>query len=197
GEGDMAAGVGRGVRGAVPAGGDGAGRGSPAVPTSRPVAASMAGRQTSVWAALRCLNVRVSEPSIIRVKPARSAWTMAARRRCIMRYSTTSAALKGRRSALAERTQPLAQVLRALALTDASPDPWNVRLGLGELLDGALHVGHRQRRQAGKLGGDFVHPGLEFGALDQPVEIAHAQEIIVGEIFGQQEGTLGEARTDL
>jgi hypothetical protein len=28
--------------------------------------------------------VRVSAPSIIRVKPARSAWTIAARRRCMM-----------------------------------------------------------------------------------------------------------------
>src|SRR5262249_56194067 len=137
--------------------------------------------------ALRCLNVRVSDPSIIRVKPARSAWTMAARRRCIMRYSTTSAALEGRRAALAERAQPLAQVLRGLALTDAFPDPWNVRLGLGELLDGALHIGHRQRCQAGELGGDFVHPGPEFGALDQPVAIAHSQEIIVPQIFRQQE----------
>ena len=46
---------------------------SPAVPTIRPCAARIAGRQTSIWADFRCRKVRVSAPSIIRVNPARSA----------------------------------------------------------------------------------------------------------------------------
>src|SRR5215468_852523 len=125
---------------------------SPAVPTSRPLAASMAGRQTSVWADFKWRNVRVSAPSIIRVNPAKSAWTMAARRRCMMCSlpHSASTALEGGCPALLKRAQALAQVLGALAFADALTDAGNVRLGLGELLDGALHVGHRQRSQAGE-----------------------------------------------
>src|SRR5262249_17310196 len=156
-----------------------------AVPTSRPLAASMAGRQTSVWADFKWRNVRVSAPSIIRVNPAKSAWTMAARRRCMMCSlpHSASTALEGGCPALLKRAQALAQVLGALAFADALTDAGNVRLGLGELLDGALHVGHRQRSQAGELGRDFVDLGLEFGTIDQPVEIADAQEVLVGEVF--------------
>ncbi len=74
---------------------------SPAVPTRRPLAAWMAGRQTSICAVLRCRKVRVSEPSIMRVKPAMSAWTMAARRRCMIGSAALEAG--GRRSRSAAR----------------------------------------------------------------------------------------------
>src|SRR5262249_41688121 len=139
-------------------------------------------------------------PSIMRVNPARSAWTMAARRRCMFPYFTTllaSAALECRRPPFPKRAQALAQVLRGLALTDALPDPRNVRLGLGELLDGPLHVRHGNRGQSRKFGRSFVDPGRELIAVDQPVQVADTQEVLVSEFLRQKEGPLGEARAHL
>src|SRR5258708_37422599 len=105
----------------------------------------------------------------------------------------TSAPLESRRALLAQRTQALAQILRGMAFANALADLGDGRLGLGELLDGPLHVGHGQRLQAGELGRGLVDAGLELGAIDQPVEITDAQQVLVGEILGQQEGALGEA----
>src|SRR5476649_2084291 len=171
---------------------------SPAVPTSRPLPAMMAGRQTSICADFRCRKVRVSAPSIMRVKPARSAWTMAARRRCMASPVYRSlAALESRLPLLTHRRQALLQVLGGPAFADAFADPGNVGFGLGELLDRPLHVRHRQWRQARQPVRHLVDPGLELGAVDQPVEIAHPQQVLVAEILRQEEGALGEARAHL
>src|SRR5476649_953185 len=171
---------------------------SPAVPTSRPLPAMMAGRQTSICADFRCRKVRVSAPSIMRVKPARSAWTMAARRRCMASPVYRSLpALESGAPLLAHRGQALLQVLGGPAFSDTLANPGNVGLGLGELLDRPFHVRHRQRRQARQPGRHLVDLRLEFGVVDQPVEIAHTQQVLVAEILRQQEGALGEARAHL
>src|SRR5471032_610632 len=171
---------------------------SPAVPTSRSLPAMMAGRQTSICADFRCRKVRVSAPSIMRVKPARSAWTMAARRRCIASPVYRSLpALESGLALLAHCRQTLLQVLGGAALADALADPGNVRLGLGELLDRPLHVRHRQRRQARQPACHLVDLGLELRPVHQPIEIAHTQQVLVAEILRQEEGALGEARTYL
>src|SRR5262249_55758130 len=99
--------------------------------------------------------------------------------------SLTSAPLESGRPLLAQRTQPLAQILRGLALADALPDLRDVGFGLGELLDCPLHVGHGKRRQARELGRGLIDADLELGAIDQPIEIAHAQQVLVGEILRQ------------
>src|SRR5215470_10536855 len=108
----------------------------------------------------------------------------------------TSAALESGHALLAQRAQAFAQVLRGLALADTLADPGDVGLGLRELLDGPLHVGHGKRRKAGELGRGLVDAGVELGTVDQPVEVSDAQKIFVGKILRQQKGALGEARTD-
>src|SRR4029077_2951014 len=70
--------------------------------------------------------------------------------------SLTSAPLECRRALLAQRAQALAQVIRRLALADAFADLRDVGFGLGELLDGALHVGHGKRCQPCELGCGLV-----------------------------------------
>src|SRR5260370_19272754 len=111
--------------------------------------------------------------------------------------SLTSAPLEGGGALVGQSAPTLAQVVRGLALADALADLRDVGLGLGELFDGALHVGHGERGQARELGSGLVDAGLELGAVDQPIEVADAQQVLVGEILRQQEGALGEARAHL
>ena len=82
------------------------------------VAAWMAGRQTSICAVFRCRKVRVSEPSIMRVKPAMSAWTMAARRRCMIDQRP----LKSGVPPLTQRGQAFAEVFGGGALAHVLTD---------------------------------------------------------------------------
>src|SRR5687767_1864455 len=97
------------------------------------------------------------------------------------RWRGASASLEGGRPSFLERAQALAQIVRRLALADAFANPGDVGLGLGELLDGALHVAHGKRCETCKLGRDLVDLAGEVGALDQPVEVAHGQEVGVAE----------------